>query len=215
MSHSGHNVTRPRSLLVIVGGMIAWMGLVGGVLITTPEYHRALTMKEEPVEMTWQELVENGLTDNSYVRLVDVDLNHTNPLGVSSPAITDINAFATCSGNESTSEAPPQTDQPVAPGGPTLVGASSLTKIADCQPDATRLCLNQGRFQVEVDWRDFQDRTGSGEIAHDSDDSGLLFFFDPDNWEMLVKVLDGCDFNGNYWVFAAATTNGPSSQTTR
>jgi hypothetical protein len=82
MSYPGHNTTHPRSLLVIVGGMIAWMGLVGGVLITTPEYHRALTMKEEPVEMTWQELVEIGLSDNSYVRLVDVDLDQANPLGL-------------------------------------------------------------------------------------------------------------------------------------
>ncbi|MCP4658010.1 MAG: hypothetical protein GY856_21585 [bacterium] len=40
-----------------------------------------------------------------------------------------------------------------------------------------------------------------------SDDSGLFWFFDPDNWEMLVKVLDACGLNGRYWVFAAATTN--------
>jgi hypothetical protein len=38
-------------------------------------------------------------------------------------------------------------------------------------------------------------------------DSGLLYFFSPDNWEMLVKVLDGCAINGKVWVFAAATTN--------
>ena len=38
-------------------------------------------------------------------------------------------------------------------------------------------------------------------------DSGLLWFFAADNWEMLVKVLDGCAFNGHYWVFSAATTN--------
>lgn len=36
-------------------------------------------------------------------------------------------------------------------------------------------------------------------------DSGLFYFFDPDNWEMLVKVLDGCAINNRYWVFAAAT----------
>ena len=37
-------------------------------------------------------------------------------------------------------------------------------------------------------------------------DSGLFWFFDPNNWEMMVKVLDGCALNGHYWVFAAATT---------
>ena len=34
-----------------------------------------------------------------------------------------------------------------------------------------------------------------------------VWFFAADNWEMLIKVLDGCGLNQNYWVFAAATTN--------
>ena len=40
-----------------------------------------------------------------------------------------------------------------------------------------------------------------------TDDSGLPRFFDPDNWEVLVKVLDGCAVNGHVWVFAASTTD--------
>ena len=43
--------------------------------------------------------------------------------------------------------------------------------------------------------------------ALDGSDTGLFFFSDADNWELLVKVLDGCGFNGHFWVFAAATTN--------
>jgi hypothetical protein len=43
-------------------------------------------------------------------------------------------------------------------------------------------------------------------VPFGSDDSGLLWFFHPDNWEMLVKVLDGCALNEHFWVFAAATT---------
>ena len=38
-------------------------------------------------------------------------------------------------------------------------------------------------------------------------DSGLFYFFDPNNIEMLVKILDGCAINGHFWVFYAATTN--------
>ena len=37
--------------------------------------------------------------------------------------------------------------------------------------------------------------------------SGNFFFFSPANWEMLVKVLDGCAFNGHYWVFASGATD--------
>ncbi|HYG62458.1 MAG TPA: hypothetical protein VEL74_07740, partial [Thermoanaerobaculia bacterium] len=48
---------------------------------------------------------------------------------------------------------------------------------------------------------------GAGRVVPTaSDDSGLFWFFAPENWEMLVKVLDGCSLNGHYWVFAAATT---------
>ena len=86
----------------------------------------------------------------------------------------------------------------------------------DCVPGDEILCLNGGRFQVSVSWRDFAnndstldpaDRSGAGTAMALSDDSGLFYFFNPDNWEMLVKVLDGCDFNSHFWVFAAATTN--------
>ena len=39
-----------------------------------------------------------------------------------------------------------------------------------------------------------------------SDDSGLFYYRNPQNWEMLVKVLDACSFSQRFWVFAAATT---------
>ena len=77
-----------------------------------------------------------------------------------------------------------------------------------CATDETTLCLNQGRFQVKVSWRDFAGATGPGTVVpFGSDDSGLFWFFTADNWEMLVKVLDGCGINEHYWVFATATTD--------
>jgi hypothetical protein len=58
-----------------------------------------------------------------------------------------------------------------------------------------------------VTWRDFTGQTGVGSVAACSTaDSGLFWFFHPDNWELMVKVLDGCALNGHHWVFAAATT---------
>ena len=79
-----------------------------------------------------------------------------------------------------------------------------------CTNDATTLCLNKGRFQVKVDWRDSEDRTGPGRrvVGARTDDSGLFWFFGDQNWEVLIKVLDACDDPYNrFWVFFAATTN--------
>ncbi|MDX1501595.1 MAG: hypothetical protein R3325_04465 [Thermoanaerobaculia bacterium] len=77
---------------------------------------------------------------------------------------------------------------------------------ADCFDSGT-LCLNDDRFRVEVEWRDFEGRTGTGIGFPRTDDSGTFFFFNPDNTELLLKVLDGCNFNDHFWVFYAATTN--------
>jgi len=77
-----------------------------------------------------------------------------------------------------------------------------------CTATDRNLCLEHDRFRAEVTWRDFEGRTGTGRVVpHGTDDSGLLWFFHRDNWEMLVKVLDGCGHNGRHWVFAGATTN--------
>lgn len=97
-------------------------------------------------------------------------------------------------------------------GGVALGSPSRATvHIADDEPciaSDTVNCLGDGRFRVTVTWRDFDDEAGDGHhVAAASDDSTLLWFFDEANWEMLVKVIDGCGFNQHFWVFAAATTN--------
>jgi hypothetical protein len=77
-----------------------------------------------------------------------------------------------------------------------------------CVPDADTVCLHNGRFKVEVGWRDSQGRFGrANQVPVPSTDSALLWFFNDQNWEMLVKVLNGCGINDRYWVFTAASTN--------
>ncbi len=77
-----------------------------------------------------------------------------------------------------------------------------------CVEDAQTLCLQDNRFEVTVEWRDFLDYTGPGKVVPgNSADSGLFWFFNEANWEMLVKVLDGCSLNDRFWVFSAATTD--------
>ena len=76
-----------------------------------------------------------------------------------------------------------------------------------CQPDANTLCLNNGRFRVVADWTDFEMNEGDATAEQINDGSGEFWFFNPDNVELLVKVLDGCDQFGHFWFFAGGLTN--------
>jgi hypothetical protein len=70
------------------------------------------------------------------------------------------------------------------------------------------LCLQRGRFLVELEFETAEGEVGEGNpVPTRSVESGLFWFFTPDNWEFLVKVLPACPINGFYWVFAAPTTD--------
>ncbi len=77
-----------------------------------------------------------------------------------------------------------------------------------CRPDAGTLCLRDSRFAVRAEQWNLEGDGGAAEVVHaGTNDSGLFRFFDPDNWELLIKVLDGCAANGHVWVFGASTTD--------
>jgi dienelactone hydrolase len=88
-----------------------------------------------------------------------------------------------------------------------FLAGRSRPESGACVPEAQSLCLNRGRFRAEVEWNT-AGTSGRGVVVPGaSADSGLFWFFQPDNWELMVKVIDGCALTGRYWVFAAATTN--------
>jgi len=76
---------------------------------------------------------------------------------------------------------------------------------------ATTLCLNN-RFTVRSYWRTNPTpgtaTDGQGQVAGcPNPGSGLFWFFGSTNWEVMVKILNGCGLNNRWWVFSAATTN--------
>ncbi len=122
-------------------------------------------------------------------------------------------------------------------GGPTLVlrpaaGSPAIDHGADCEPVDQRgaarsetaceigsvevtgqcisggpaLCLNDSRFQVQVTWTTATGN-GSGQAVQLTDESGFFTFFDPSNVELTVKLLNGCNLGGHYWVFMSGLTN--------
>lgn len=78
-----------------------------------------------------------------------------------------------------------------------------------CVPDATTLCMNNGRFSARGTFRTAAGQTGAfmAVPVATAPDSGLFWFFAPSNLEMLIKVLNGCGLNSRYWVFFSAGTN--------
>ena len=90
--------------------------------------------------------------------------------------------------------------------------ATFLVEASDpagtCTPNDTTVCLRDSRFELRVEWQTADGRSGSGFPVHaGTNDSGVFWFFDRNNWELLVKLLDGCAENGHVWVFSASTTD--------
>jgi hypothetical protein len=84
-----------------------------------------------------------------------------------------------------------------------------------CAGRPERLCLGEGRFELEVDWRDATGRTGRGRVVRLTEDTGAFWFFDDENIELVVKVLDGRDLNDHFWVFYGALSNVEFTLTVR
>ncbi|HEX2254642.1 MAG TPA: hypothetical protein VHQ65_15340 [Thermoanaerobaculia bacterium] len=99
--------------------------------------------------------------------------------------------------------------------GPGSAGLEVLRLAAPpvaCAPGERHLCLGDGRFRVDVDWRNPyagppENRpVGLGRPHPLTADTGAFWFFRPGNLELMLKVLDGRPVNGHWWVFSAGLT---------
>ena len=84
------------------------------------------------------------------------------------------------------------------PSSSTLVIAGAAPCLGDCMVAA-------GRFQIGVTWP-----SDPGVVVNGAEGAnGAFWFFDPDNAELVVKVLNGCGTTGfdRYWVFAGSLTD--------
>ncbi len=79
--------------------------------------------------------------------------------------------------------------------------------FTQCRPRTAPLVF-EGGYEVRMCYE-----TPAGEVGDAkagiwaSSESGLLWFFSRGNAEVLIKVLDGCRFNGHRWVFVAPVTD--------
>jgi hypothetical protein len=85
--------------------------------------------------------------------------------------------------------------------------ATTQPSTSACVTSPTAMCLNGGRFRVEASFRTSQGQSGQAHAVQLVEDSGYLWFFNPNNIEVVVKVLNACTVNNRYWVFAGGLTN--------
>lgn len=68
------------------------------------------------------------------------------------------------------------------------------------------LLLQDGRFRITARW-EHEVAAGPARAQALTPDTGVFWFFGPDNLELLVKALDGCSVNGHYWLFVGGLTH--------
>ena len=132
---------------------------------------------------------------------------HRNRLGETAATRSDTSAFV-CSDDDSTSTSAATGARPEIVTGQAVVRSPiARGEFTDCRPTTAPLVFDGG-YQVSMCYE-----TAAGKIGEArggiwaSNQSGLLWFFDRDNAEVLVKVLDGCSHNDRRWIFVAPVTD--------
>lgn len=75
--------------------------------------------------------------------------------------------------------------------GAAATSAPRGAKAGTCRGDRDTLCLQSGRFSVEVDWRNTGNNTsGKGNAVSLSNVTGTFYFTDAGNVELMTKLLD-------------------------
>ena len=89
-----------------------------------------------------------------------------------------------------------------------FLAGGSFTDGGGCVPDAWTVCLLGGRFEITVNWEDYQHVHRDAFVASaGTPESALFYFRQAANWEFLIKIINGCSLNGKYWVYFAAATD--------
>jgi hypothetical protein len=123
---------------------------------------------------------------------------YTNPLG-NFASVGDVDAFGPSGGTSSAA-----TGFAARATRPEIVRSNEGT--GTCVPSGTTLCLGGGRFAVDVQWA-AGGGSGSGTAREFNADTGIFWFFEPSNLELMIKVLDGTGINGKFWVFYGALSD--------
>lgn len=178
------------------------IGPIGPLTPTAASDLTVTAISQNELELRWRDRSDNETAFDIYERMVDSDFeriatlerNSTSVVIQNIPPATYRGYQVVARNNRGSADPTPE------------AGATTFAEVAECVEDGDTLCLNEGRFRVEVRW-ETADRSDRGEAVSLNNDTGDFWFFSPDNVELMVKVLDGCSFNERYWVYAGGLTD--------
>ncbi|MEZ5312643.1 MAG: hypothetical protein R2862_02815 [Thermoanaerobaculia bacterium] len=61
-----------------------------------------------------------------------------------------------------------------------------------------------------MNWENYQHQHADAFVASAGTPDSAIFYFNPlypNNWEFLIKLINGCALNDRYWVYFAAATD--------
>ena len=95
-----------------------------------------------------------------------------------------------------------------------VIGADVLLEVIDGDLSLVEPPLPEPGDCAEFDFClfdrfgiDIADTSGNpGQVQVADEDAGLFTFLDEQEWQALVRIVNGCRINDHFWVFAAATS---------
>jgi photosystem II stability/assembly factor-like uncharacterized protein len=101
---------------------------------------------------------------------------------------------------------PPLPEEP-GPALPPAAGAALAGDAGGCVPDRATLCLAGGRFQARLAWRGPAGNLRQAAATAFADDLGAFWWSSPNNLELAVRIADGREVNGRFWVLGGGLTD--------
>ena len=127
-----------------------------------------------------------------------------NTFGNPAAPIFDTQAFNTCAPNKSLK---------ISDTKPEIIEANNINphKLkgvqGSCKSDENTLCLSNNRFEITVDWIDFQSNQRIAPATKITDQSGRFGFNVTGNVEFLINIYNGESVNGFNWVYFSALSD--------
>lgn len=183
-----------------------WVEVPVGVGPLAPTALRAAPLSDQRVRLTWQDNAEDESNYLVEILFPQSDVWIRAPFLVV-PDTTALNLSGLEAGRQYGVRVRARSNFGIsAPSNVALV--TTLESAAPCRVDGENLCLLKGRFQVEAEFVD--PTTGQWQPAHSipsTDRTGFFWFFQPGNFELVVKMVDGLGVNQRFWLYYGGITD--------